>query len=93
MDAATALHFGLVNDVVPVTDLDDCVDGWVQDLVRGAPLSTRAIKQAAYASVDMPLELAFRTGFPREEARRRSEDAREGPRAFAERREPKWLGR
>jgi len=93
MDAATARHFGLVNEVVPAEQLSACVDGWVGDLCAGAPLSVRAIKQAAYASLDMGLEQAFQTRFPREEIRMHSQDAREGPRAFAERRAPVWQGR
>jgi len=43
-------------------------------------------------SVDMPLEEAFVTPFPWEQQRRHSADAVEGPRAFAEGREPVWRG-
>ncbi|KUN58393.1 enoyl-CoA hydratase [Streptomyces canus] len=90
MDATTALSHGLVNDVVPAERLDDCVDGWVEDLLRSAPLSVRAIKEAAMRSVDMPLEEAFSAAYLWEERRRRSQDAVEGPRAFAEKRQPVW---
>ncbi|GAB2799218.1 enoyl-CoA-hydratase DpgD [Streptomyces daliensis] len=93
MDAATALRYGLVNEVVPAGELDECVDGWVADLVRSAPLSVRAIREAALKSVDMPLEEAFTATYTWEERRRRSDDAVEGPRAFAEKREPVWTGR
>ncbi|MBE1530638.1 enoyl-CoA-hydratase DpgD [Actinomadura algeriensis] len=93
MDAATALRFGLVNEVVPVERLDGCVREWTADLVRSAPLSVRALKQAAMASVDMPLEGAFTAEYAWEERRRRSADAVEGPRAFAEKRDPIWTGR
>ncbi|MEY9878165.1 dehydration protein DpgD [Streptacidiphilus sp. MAP12-33] len=92
MDAATALSFGLVNEVVPADRLDACVDGWVEDLLRSAPLSVRSIKAAVMRSVDMPLEEAFSATYFWEERRRRSLDAVEGPRAFAEKREPVWQG-
>jgi crotonobetainyl-CoA hydratase/dehydration protein DpgD len=92
MDAATALHYGLVNEVVPFDDLDRCVAAWTDSLVRGAPLSVRAIKEAALRSLDLPLDEAFTASYPWEERRRRSGDAIEGVRAFAEKREPVWTG-
>ncbi|WP_274555432.1 enoyl-CoA-hydratase DpgD [Streptomyces spiramyceticus] len=91
--AATALGFGLVNEVVPADRLDRCTDEWTADLVRSAPLSVRAIKEAVLRSVDMPLEEAFTAEYAWEERRRRSTDAVEGVRAFAEKREPVWSGR
>jgi dehydration protein DpgD len=92
MDAATAFHYGLVNAVVPPDELDRCVAGWTDSLVRGAPLSVRAIKEAALRSLDLPLEEAFTTSYPWEERRRRSTDAIEGARAFTENRDPVWTG-
>jgi crotonobetainyl-CoA hydratase/dehydration protein DpgD len=93
LDAATALRFGLVNEVVTADRLDDCVEEWTEDLVRSAPLSVRAIKEATLKSVDLPLEEAFTTAYGWEERRRRSSDAAEGARAFAEKRDPVWTGR
>jgi dehydration protein DpgD len=91
-DAATAHAYGLVNEVVPADRLDDCVEAWVGDLVASAPLSVRAIKEAALCSVDLPLPDAFAVTYRWEERRRRSHDAVEGPRAFAEKRPPIWSG-
>lgn len=91
--AAQALHWGLLNEVVPPDELDACTDSWAQSIARSAPLAVRAIKEAVMRSVDMPLEQAFATRYVWEEQRMRSEDAVEGPRAFAERREPVWRGR
>ncbi|MDH6701380.1 enoyl-CoA-hydratase DpgD [Streptomyces griseoviridis] len=93
MTAAEALRFGLVNEVVQHDGLDTAVAEWAQALLRSAPLAVRAIKEAVLRSVDMPLEEAFTTSFECEERRKRSTDAVEGPRAFAERREPVWQGR
>lgn len=93
IDAATALWFGLVNEVVAADRLDGCVQEWVDDLLESAPLSVQAIKEAVLRSVDMPLEEAFATTYPCEERRRGSRDAVEGVRAFAEKRPPIWTGR
>jgi enoyl-CoA hydratase/carnithine racemase len=93
MTARTAHELGLVNDVVPTGELDRCVAGWTDDLVRAAPLSVRATKEAVLRSLDIPLEEAFGMRYEWEERRRASRDAAEGPRAFAEKREPVWEGR
>jgi crotonobetainyl-CoA hydratase/dehydration protein DpgD len=93
MDARRAYELGLVNEVVPAEELDACVDGWVADLLRSAPLSVRAIKEAATRSAHGSLDAAFATRYPWEERRMHSEDAVEGPLAFVERREPRWRAR
>ena len=92
MTASTALRFGLVNEVVPYSGLDRCVAEWTDDIVRSAPLSVRAIKESVLSSVDMPLEEAFSSRYVWEERRRRSRDAAEGVRAFADGRDPVWTG-
>ncbi|MFJ4790087.1 enoyl-CoA-hydratase DpgD [Streptomyces sp. NPDC088794] len=92
MDAATALRLGLVNEVVEPGELDERVTAWTDDLVRSAPLSVRAIKESVMRSLDRPLEEAFATRYAWEERRMHSADAQEGPRAFAEGRDPVWSG-
>ncbi len=93
MSAARAYELGLVNEVVPRAELDECAAGWLADLLACAPLAVRAAKQAAARSVDLPLPEAFRTEYPAEVVRSHSADAVEGPRAFAAKRPPRWLGR
>ncbi|MFJ1551343.1 enoyl-CoA-hydratase DpgD [Streptomyces sp. NPDC088246] len=93
MDARRAYALGLVNEAVPAQGLDDCAEEWVADLVRSAPLSVRAIKEAATRSVGLPLEAAFAARYPWEQRRMHSADAVEGPRAFTEKRKPEWQGR
>ncbi|MCY3810580.1 MAG: enoyl-CoA hydratase-related protein [Gammaproteobacteria bacterium] len=90
MPASRAYELGLVNQVVPLEDLDAAVDGWVADVLRCAPLSVRATKEATMRGLDMPLAQAFYTAYEWERRRRRSDDALEGPRAFAEKRQPRW---
>ncbi len=91
--AAQALRLGLVNEVVAEHELDGCVAQWVEDLLRCAPLATRAIKQAAMRSIDMPLDEAFSARYEWEERRSVSQDAVEGPTAFVKGRAPVWQGR
>jgi dehydration protein DpgD len=93
MTATRAWEFGLINEVVPAEKLDACVDGWVQDLLRSAPLSLRAIKEAISKSALLPMEQAFGIDYHWENIRKTSEDALEGPRAFMEKRLPNWQGR
>ena len=93
ISAETALRHGLVNEVVPGPALDDAVTSWTDDIVRCAPLSVRAIKEAALRSAGGTVEQAFGLRYPWEERRVRSQDAREGPQAFLEGRPPRWQGR
>lgn len=92
MSAQRAYELGLVNEVVPPDQLQACVDGWVNDLLRCAPLALRAIKEASAAAAHLSLEAAFQAEFKWETVRRHSADCKEGPRAFAEKREPRWRG-
>jgi crotonobetainyl-CoA hydratase/dehydration protein DpgD len=93
MSAQRAYELGLINQVVPADELDETVDGWVEDIVRCAPLAVRATKEAAMRGLDMPLAQAFYTEYESERKRMSSDDALEGPRAFAEKRAPNWQGR
>jgi enoyl-CoA hydratase/carnithine racemase len=93
MTAARAYELGLVNEVAPPGRLDEVVDSWVDDILACAPLAVRATKQSAMLGLEMTLPEAAASVFEWEARRRRSEDAREGPRAFAEKRPPRWTGR
>jgi len=93
MTADRAFELGLLNEVVPPGDLDECVDGWAADILRCAPLAVRAVKEAATKSATLPLEQAFSSSYCSEEKRMHSRDAQEGPLAFVEKRAPRWQGR
>ena len=93
MTAARAYELGLVNQVVSLDSLDSAVNGWIEDILRCAPLSVRATKEAAMRGLDMALPLAFYNEYEWERKRQQSADTLEGPRAFAEKREPRWVGK
>ena len=92
MTAARAYELGLVNQVVSLDGLDMAVNGWIEDILRCAPLSVRATKEAAMRGLDMALPQAFYNEYEWERKRQQSADTLEGPRAFAEKREPRWMG-
>ena len=93
MSAKRAFQLGLVNEVVPANELTDTVQGYVENILRSAPLAVRATKEAAVKGLDHPLAQAFYTRYEGEVARQQSADALEGPRAFAEKRSPQWQGK
>ena len=88
--AARAAEMGLVNEVVPMADLDAAVDSWVADIARCSPASLRATKQSALDALHLPLSDAATYVSDAEAAWRTSPDRIEGPRAFAEKRDPDW---
>ncbi|MFD6397604.1 enoyl-CoA-hydratase DpgD [Nocardia sp. NPDC060249] len=92
MSAHRAYELGLVNEVVSLPDLAACTQSWVDDLLASAPLSVRAMKEAAARAQTMPLADAFSGDYRWERLRMHSADSEEGPRAFAENRRPRWTG-
>lgn len=93
MTAAEALDHGLINRVVPYAELDAAVNALIDEIMAAAPLSIRATKQAAMRGLDMSLGDALYADFPAVTAMMRSDDAKEGPLAFSEKRSPNWSGR
>jgi crotonobetainyl-CoA hydratase len=93
IDAMTAFNYGLVNEVVPGTDLMTAANRWAAELAALSPLALQAAKETALRGLDLPLEQAIATSFPSRDALRASPDFHEGARAFAEKRVPVWTGR
>lgn len=94
IDAAEARRIGLVNEVVPMADLAARVRALADEILACAPLAIQASKQVMLQSLAAPgLEAAMTMRYPAAERMLASEDAKEGPRAFAEKRKPRWQGR
>jgi crotonobetainyl-CoA hydratase len=97
ISARRALELGLINRVVP--DGDSVLEAALELAERinaNAPLSVQASKRVAYQSRDgdVPLDVPWWEASGRESREAmRSEDSKEGPRAFAEKRAPAWKGR
>ncbi len=93
ISATQALDWGIVNRVVPMAELHSTAEALAMRIARNGPLATQAIKQCALRSSGVSLEQGY--AIERELSARvmASEDAREGPRAFKEKREPVYRGR
>jgi enoyl-CoA hydratase/carnithine racemase len=90
IDAATALDWGLVNRVVPAGGLDAAVDALLRRVTRGSAESKGMGKQALYAQIDLDQPKAYAYAIEVMAATSQLPDAREGMRAFLDKREPRW---
>lgn len=92
-DAHWALKYGLVNQVVPGDQVMPRALALAEQICENGPLAVRLAKEAAYRGGSMPMEEGMR--FEVEQSRKvlASEDAREGPLAFAQKRKPQYKGR
>lgn len=90
--AREALGYGLVNEVVPLAELMPAATRWAEEILEVAPLSARASKQMSMSGLDWPLEIAMSRSYTEYERAMASDDFVEGPRAFAEKRKPRWTG-
>ncbi|MBO2592749.1 crotonobetainyl-CoA hydratase [Shewanella algae] len=97
MDAQEALRWGIVNRVVDDSQLMETARELAQEITQSAPLAIAALKEVYRTTSEMPVEEAYR--FIRSGQLKHypsvlhSEDALEGPQAFAEKRDPVWKGK
>ena len=90
IDAHTALDWGLVNRVVPAAQLDTAVQDLLDRVTRGSADSKSIGKQALYAQIDLDQPKAYAYAIEVMAATSQLPDAREGMRAFLEKRKPNW---
>jgi len=93
IDAVEAYRIGLVNRVVPAEQLLPAAEELAREMLRNAPLSLQAVKEAAYRGISLPLEEGLRIEAYLSRIVRTTRDSVEGPTAFKEKREPLWQGR
>jgi crotonobetainyl-CoA hydratase len=97
MSAEEALQWGLVNAVVPGSELLAKARALAQEIAQGAPLALAAVKEVVRETEGLELPAAYAHlrsgGLAAYERMLASEDAQEGPRAFAEKRSPIWRSR
>jgi enoyl-CoA hydratase/carnithine racemase len=93
IDAATASDWGLVNRVVPESQLDAAVEELVDAITRSSPLVVGIGKQAFYAQIDLDQHRAYEHTRKVMKANAALGDAQEGMSAFLEKRRPEWKNR
>lgn len=93
IDAERAHAIGLVQRIVPREQLLAEATRVAGLIAANAPLAVQGIKQVVRQGRDQPVVDSWRMALPIEQAVYRSADFGEGPRAFAEKRPPRWQGR
>jgi enoyl-CoA hydratase/carnithine racemase len=92
IDSAKALRIGLVNDVLPDDGLLAGATQIAAAIAANGPVAVRLIKEAATRGIEMPLAQGLQLETDLLALVQGTADAKEGVRAFLEKRKPKWVG-
>ena len=93
LTAQEALQCGLVNAVVELPQLLPTARQWAETICERGPLAVRAAKEAVIRGLSLPLADGLRLEAFLSGTLRGTEDAVEGPKAFAEKRKPSFKAR
>jgi enoyl-CoA hydratase/carnithine racemase len=93
IDARTALDWGLVNRVVPESQLDEATVRLAERIAEASSLTVSIGKQAFYAQIDLDQPKAYAYAKEVMSMNALAADAQEGMAAFVEKRTPCWVGR
>src|SRR5689334_17428270 len=91
--AERAYEMGLLNAVVPRDKLLDAAYEFAHRMTANAPLAVQATKQSVWEGLGMNLKDAYKNESALSSMIFQTEDAKEGPKAFAEKRPPRWQGK
>jgi enoyl-CoA hydratase len=93
LTAEQALQYGLINKIVPQEELMPAAMQTAERICENGPVAVRLIKEIAVKSLSLPRELGFLTEMELGVQAYSTEDAKEGPLAFFEKRKPNFRGR
>jgi enoyl-CoA hydratase/carnithine racemase len=93
--ARESYELGFVNEVVPKGEALKAAERWAETICQNSPMSIRASKQTINKGMNVSLEqaIAEQRDYPAVQAMFSSIDYVEGPKAFAEKRPPRWQGK
>jgi enoyl-CoA hydratase/carnithine racemase len=92
ISAKTAIEWGLVNNVVPISELRETTRLLASHIAAASPLTVSIGKQAYYAQIDLDHEKAYAYAKEVMTMNARADDAQEGITAFLEKRAASWSG-
>ncbi len=91
--ATRALELGLINEIVGPDGVLDRAIEWAQRICANAPLAVQATKESVIRGMSTTLDEAYAIEAELSKQIFATDDAKEGPKAFAEKRAPNWQGR
>jgi len=93
ISAQEAHRIGLVNYVVPADEVMPTAERFARTIAENGPLAVRKIKEVVIRTSGLALEEAYKIESECAAQVIQSDDAKEGPRAFTEKRPPRYTGR
>ena len=93
LGAEQCLELGLANQVVPHNELLEAAEATARRIMKVSPASLRHIKEVTQRGLELPIDERLKLAVDFHRKCLQTEDAKEGLRAFSEKREPVWTGR
>jgi enoyl-CoA hydratase len=91
--ADRAFAMGLLNEIVPTDELPDAAMRYARRITANGPFAVRKTKESVLRGLATDMREAYKIESAISAEVFSSDDAREGPAAFAEKRAPRWTGR